>query len=205
MVGAAACSSIDLFLVRQRRFVALGQVAGALRPVLGIFGQADADHFLDVRRHPARSRRSRRRTAAVPVAWASSTSMVEPPENGSRPVSSSYSITPTRVQVAAVVHLLAADLLRADVAGRADGEVDVGVGDLVQARRRHQLGQAEVHHLDLLVRRVGIDHHQVGRLQVAVDDALAVGGLEHLAELAEQPADARRAEPAVAVQQRRRG
>jgi hypothetical protein len=35
-----------------------------------------------------------------------------------------------------------------------------------------------------------------------VDDALGVGGLEHLAQLAEQAADAAGAEPAVALQQR---
>ena len=63
-------------------------------------------------------------------------------------------------------------------------------------------GQAEVHDLDLLPRRVGVDDHQVGRLQVAVDDAAVVGGLQGFAQLAEQPADAGRREPAVPLQER---
>ena len=54
------------------------------------------------------------------------------PLNGSRPGEQLVHHHADRVQVAAVVHLLAADLLRADVAGRADGEIDVGVGDLAE-------------------------------------------------------------------------
>ena len=128
------------------------------------------------------------------VAWASSTSIVDRPANGSRPGQQLEQDDADAVQVAAMVHLLAADLLGAHVAGRADGELGVAVGDCAVRSSPvvEQLGQAEIHHLDHFVGRVGIDDHQVGRLQIAVDDALGVGGLQHLAQLAEQPADAHR-------------
>ena len=96
-----------------------------------------------------------------------------------------------------MVHLLAANLLGADVARRADREIDVRVGDLAQRLAVDELGQAEVHDLDPLARRVGVDDHQVRRLQVAVDDPFVVGGLQHFAQLAHDPADARRAHAAV--------
>ena len=105
------------------------------------------------------------------------------------------------VQIAAAVHRLAAGLFGAHVARRADGEL--GVADLTHAVGRirgAQLGQAEVHHLEHLVIRVRIDDHQVGRLQIAVDDAFGVGGLQDLAEHAQQPADAGRLHPLPAAQ-----
>ncbi len=105
------------------------------------------------------------------------------------------------VEVAAAVHVLAAGLLGAHVAGRADGELGVGGRQVVERGRGQQLGQAEVHHLEQLIGRVRVHDHQVGRLQVAVDDALVVGGLQDFAELIKQPADAGRRQPAVGVQQ----
>ncbi len=61
----------------------------------------------------------------------------------------------------------------------------------------HEFGEAEVHDLDPLARRVRLDDHQVGRLQVAVDDPFVVRGLEHLAEFAHDAADPRGAHPPV--------
>ena len=122
-----------LFLVGQGRLEALGQVAGRLRPVGRVLRQT------------ATGPRPRWPAAPSPgadvgergggsVAWASSMSIVERPANGSRPVSSSYRITPTLYRSPRWSDVLAADLLRADVAGRADGEIDVAVGD--RAARR---------------------------------------------------------------------
>src|SRR5262249_20933635 len=107
------------------------------------------------------------------------------------------------VQVAAPVHLLAADLFGRDVAGGADGKVRAGVGDpgAKLAPAGHQLGQPEIHHLDLFVRRVRVHDHQSGGLEVAVHNAALVRVLQGLAQLAEQAAATGRAEPAVAVQQ----
>ena len=109
------------------------------------------------------------------------------------------------VEIAAAVHLVAARLLRTHVARRADGELRVRLRDLGELVRRQHLGQAEVHDLEQLIGRVRIDDHQVGRLQIAMDDAQGVGGLQDFAELIEQPADARRREPAVAFAATDRG
>ena len=46
-------------------------------------------------------------------------------------------------------------------------------------RRLEALGQSEVQHLDDPVR----PHHDVGRLQIAMDDPLSVRGLERLDDL----------------------
>src|SRR5262249_27141809 len=94
-----------------------------------------------------------------------------------------------------MIDLLAADLLRADVARRADGELDARVRDLRQLPVRvNDLRQSEVHYLDLFFRRVGVDHHQVGRLQIAMDDVEIVRLLQDLAKLGNDPANARSTE-----------
>ena len=106
------------------------------------------------------------------------------------------------VQVAAIVDLVATHLFRGDVLRRAAGdgrfiplepiERDV---DLVG-----QLGQAEVHDLDELLVRIGIDQHQVGGLQVAVDDADAMGGLQGGAQVGQPEADPLRRKALVGLQ-----
>ena len=101
-----------------------------------------------------------------------------------------------RPDVGALVDALAARLLRAHVRGRAHDDARAGrrgvviVGDCVTMAppRRSgssSLGQAEVEHLD---RAVGRDL-DVGRLQVAMDDALLVRRLERLGDL---PGDGQR-------------
>jgi hypothetical protein len=47
----------------------------------------------------------------------------------------------------------------------------------------HQLGDAEVEQLDLGAAAAVVAHEHVGRLEVAMDDALEVRGLEGVAHL----------------------
>ena len=54
----------------------------------------------------------------------------------------------------------------------------IRAGQHAGARRARQLGQTEVEQLDPLLRE-----QDVGGLQIAVDDALAVRGVERLADL----------------------
>ena len=89
------------------------------------------------------------------------------------------------VEVAAVIHRHALYLLRTDVRRGANCEIDVGIRYRAGFVVVDQLGQAEVHDLDPFLRRIRIDHHQVGGLQVAVDDPFVVGRLKHFAELRE--------------------
>src|SRR5262249_49079663 len=101
------------------------------------------------------------------------------------------------IEVAAVIHFFTANLFRADVAGGADREIDVRVGHFAERLALHELRQSEVHNLDAFARRVRLHDHQVGGLQVAVNDAFIVRGLEHLAEFADDPADPCRVHSAV--------
>ncbi len=107
------------------------------------------------------------------------------------------------VEVAPAVHLVAAHLLRGDVLRRARGRRQRVIEQLVRrdVQERRHLGQAEVHQLQLLDRRAGVDNHQVARLDVAVDDAGVVGRLKDAAQLRQQPAGALRREALLPVQQ----
>jgi hypothetical protein len=93
-----------------------------------------------------------------------------------------------RVDVAALVDVLAAGLLGRHVAGRAQDRADhcqAGRGVAIRPGREvfrrgqvERLGQAPVDDHGLAV----LAHHDVGRLEIAVQDALAVGvgdGLDH--------------------------
>ena len=95
-----------------------------------------------------------------------------------------------RPDVGALVHRLAARLLRAHVGGRAEDHPGLrhrGRRDRrrlrdarrCDARRLHRLRQAEVQHLHRAVR----SHLDVRRLQVAMDDALLVRRFERLGDL----------------------
>ena len=176
----------------QTRLVPLGQLAGAARPAVRGFGQALLHHLLDAGRHldlGGHERERRRLLGGV------GQQHVHRRAAGERQPARQQLVEDDAdaVQVAAMVHLLAAGLLRAHVARRADGELGAACRDLGELRRGvDQLGQAEIHDLEHLVGRVRIDDHQVGRLQIAMDDALGVGRLQDLAQLAEQPADAGR-------------
>ena len=79
------------------------------------------------------------------------------------------------VGVGAAVDRLAADLLGRHVGGRADD----GVGAGQAAGVDEQLGDAEVHHLDLAEAGDG----DVVRLQVAVDDVVGMGRADRREEL----------------------
>ena len=79
-----------------------------------------------------------------------------------------------RVDVGARVGLLAADLLGGGEVGRAD-EV-AGAGEAGGARGGRVLRQAEVGQVGVLLALVGDQH--VRRLDVAVDEAAAVRGVE---------------------------
>ena len=72
---------------------------------------------------------------------------------------------------------------------RANGELAIAIGGLLQCRPVNQLGQPEVRDLDDLMRRVGIDDHEVRRFQVTVNDPGIVCGLEYLTELAQKTAE----------------
>jgi len=79
------------------------------------------------------------------------------------------------VGVGAAIDRLATDLLGRHVGGRADD----GVGAGQAAGVDQQLGDAEVHHLDLADAGDG----DVVRLEVAVDDVVGVGGADRGEEL----------------------
>src|SRR5262249_58790444 len=91
--------------------------------------------------------------------------------------------------VAATVDLASAKLLRAHVAEGADDVVwlrhtaDHPAGVRMPLRMAHDLGQSEVEDLHLLVRR----HHHVRRLEIAVDDALAMRGVDGHGDLTADP------------------
>ena len=74
---------------------------------------------------------------------------------------------------------LAAGLLGAHVGGGAHHRVRFGDGGRVVRSGLDRLGEAEVQHLHAAVRR----HLDVGGLQIAVDDALVVRGLQRLGDL----------------------
>ncbi len=78
-----------------------------------------------------------------------------------------------RVEVRAGVDLLALGLFRREVLGGADHRGRLRHG---HAGVAHGAGDAEVHHLDLAV----AGQHDVGRLDVTVDDAVAVRVLQAL-------------------------
>ena len=68
----------------------------------------------------------------------------------------------------------ASALLRRHVGCGADGAIDLGDGGAIKV-----LGDAEVGEFDGAV----FEHHDVGRLQIAMDDALVVGVLQSGAKL----------------------
>src|SRR6476659_10040313 len=50
-------------------------------------------------------------------------------------------------------------------------------------------GEPEIHDFEEFVRMIRMDDHEVGRLQVAVDNATLMGGIERLADLDQQRSD----------------
>ncbi len=93
------------------------------------------------------------------------------------------------VDVGARVELLAADLLRAHVIGRA---ADGAARGQVRVALAAQLGDAEVEHLDVLFAGAQRLDEDVLRLEVAVHDAGGVRLIERRQRLAEQVHQARR-------------
>ena len=80
-------------------------------------------------------------------------------------------------------------------------EIGTGVAGLFvhgPATALDELGQTKIHHLDLLVRRVRIDNHQIRWLQIAMNNPLGMSGLQRFAQLAKQAAGSRGIEALVA-------
>ncbi len=98
------------------------------------------------------------------------------------PASSSYMTQPND-QMSVRAQIQAARLLGTHVGGRADDRTGVAEferrGGAVGRTRRASLGEAEVEQFQSAVGR----DPEVGRLQVAVDDSLVVGGLERVRDL----------------------
>ena len=110
---------------------------------------------------------------------------------------------PGRVHVGPPVRVVAPEQFRGDVRRRPLGHHPPGPRE---AGRRKvglagKVGQAEVHHLEVLVGGAGVDDHQVGRLQVAVDDAGRVGRLQGVAQAPGQPGGPVEPDPAVLFEQ----
>jgi hypothetical protein len=82
-------------------------------------------------------------------------------------------------------------LLRGHVAGRADDGPGLGQRFLSVGSATFELGDAEVADLESLLPLLARRHDAVGRLDVAVDDALAVRGLERGGDLERERADPR--------------
>ena len=99
-----------------------------------------------------------------------------------------------RVHVDALVELLALDLLRGEAGGRPE---HVLLGDV--RRARHQLREAEVEDLDVVRPALPLAEHEVGGLDVAVDDPPRVGLTEPLEHLRRDRHEVRQAEPLAAL------
>ena len=181
----------------QRRVEPLRQLAGRLRPVLRVFRQRVEHQLFDFRRRPPAEAEFRECGCEFGRVGQQNVHRGRPVERN--PTGDEFvHHDADGIQVAAVVHLLPANLLRADVARRANREIDIGVCDLPRPRLAFdELRQAEIHDFDALTRRVRVRDHQVRRLEVAVNDAFVVSRLEHLAQLPDDAADARCAHPPV--------
>ena len=164
-----------------------GQDAGRRRAVLGELGQAAPDHRLDGRRHvrgPDLGEPGRR---AVDVGVGQGVQVgVRERQPAGQHLEQDH---PGRVQVGPAVDRVPAELVGGHVRRRPPGDDHPGPG---QPRRRQagpagQVGQPEVHDLEVLVWGAGVDHHQVGRLQVPVDDPAGVGRLQGVAQAPGQP------------------
>src|SRR6516225_1677443 len=181
----------------QRLLVAQRQLRRGARPLVGLLVQAAAHHVLDGRRDQAAQAELReRRRRHLLVALHQLLHVVAAERQPARQHLVQHHAD--AVQVGAGVDLLAAHLLGADVLGRPRGGRRRVVDQLVRrdVQHRRDLRQAEVHQLERLVGRAAVDDHQVARLDVAVDDAAVVRGLEHVAQLAQKPAGPLRREAA---------
>jgi hypothetical protein len=119
---------------------------------------------------------------------AASVATVDSRAKARRPVTISQSTEPKLKNVGAGVHAPALGLPRRHVGGRSDDHAVLGEG-LEFGRfflghvRLDQLGEAEVEHL----RGAARGDHDVGRLQVAVDDALGVRLRQRVGDLRRVP------------------
>ncbi len=166
-----------------------------------MLGQAGPHHLLQRRRHPVlQAALGERRRRLVGVGLQERLLVaVEGPLAGEHLEHEDADA----VEVAAGVALAAAHHLRRDVLRRPRRRRQVEIDQLVRrdVQQGVHFGQPEVHQLERLLRRAGVEDHQVARLEVAVDDALVVGGLEDVAQLGQQAAGPLRREFSRAPQQ----
>ena len=168
---------------------AIGQFVSRLRPLDRVFGQAQLNDLLDSRCNAldADIGEARRRPMHLRMHHIQRILVVE--RQSSR--QHFEEDDPETVNIRSVIDLVAAKLFGATIGRRADRVMVLAALELFH--RDVWLGceprETQIHHLEKLVRMIRMDHHEVGWLQIAVDDAALMGGIECLADLNQQRSD----------------
>ena len=165
----------------------VNEFVSTLRPFIGVLGKDSLNHRFESRRIviEADFGKWRRRLAEMGIEEPFDVVRVE-----GQPAREHFvQDYADRIEIAAVIDRVAPDHFRADIGRRPHrvdgplasqfGEMDMWLGG--------ETREAEIHHLDGFVVRAGSLNHQVGRLEIAMDDAGRVSGLQRMAEIADQP------------------